>query len=120
MYLSGSFDRQILGERKGDLEAAKQRLDAELAALDQLPPIKLDEAQVTQILEIVAKLRERILEATDAKKRQLIDLFDVQVTLYVENGARMCAMRCVLALEPTCLPVSFTIPSVFVFSQPSP
>lgn len=120
MYLSGSFDRQILGERKGDLEEAKQRLDAELAALDQLPPTKLDEAQVTQILEIVAKLRERIHEATDAKKRQLIDLFDVQVTLYVENGARMCSVRCVLALESTCLPMSITIPSDFVSSQPSP
>jgi site-specific DNA recombinase len=117
LYLSGSFDRQILGERKADLEEAKQRLDAELAALDQLPPTKLDEAQVTQILEIVAKLRERIHEATDAKKRQLIDLFDVQVTLYVENGARMCAVRCVLALEPTCLPMSITIPSGFVSSQ---
>ncbi len=118
LYLAGGFDRQVLNERKADLEEAKERLDEELRDLDEVPIPKLTPDQTAALFAHIATIRSQLDSATEVTKRYFIDLFDVQVTLYLADDVRMCRIKCAFTVEPVCLPISIVSPSTFAFLPP--
>lgn len=116
LYLSGTFEKDILLERKAKLEEEIARLEGERESVNaHLSRCELSEAQIQTIEALAGRVREA-LGTADTRfdiRRQLVDLLDVQARLAVEGGEKVVYVRCVIAPETMLairdfLPVSFT------------
>jgi site-specific DNA recombinase len=103
LYLSGEFEKSLLLTRKRELEDTIEKLKAERSDLiDSLDQSSLTDAQVETIEELATAVAEGIAAADEDfdKRRQLVELLDVTVTLTVEDGAKVAYPRFVLSTEP--------------------
>lgn len=102
LYLSGTFEKDILLERKAKLEEEIARLEGERESVNaHLSRCELSEAQIQTIEALAGHVREA-LGTADTRfdiRRQLVDLLDVQARLAVEGGEKVVYVRCVIAPE---------------------
>ena len=100
LYLAGDFEKKLLLNRKQELEDTIEKLTAERNDLAE----SLEESAITdEQMETIEKLTRAFAEGLAAadedfdKRRQLVELLDVTVTLTVEDGQRVAYPRFVLA-----------------------
>jgi site-specific DNA recombinase len=105
LYLSGSFPKEMLIQRKTQLETTIEALEREQAGLlAQLETRTLTDDQIQSLQEFAAKTRVGIELADFQTRRGIIEALDVQVTLVVENGEKIAYVQCVLpGRERVCL-----------------
>jgi site-specific DNA recombinase len=100
LYLSGDFDRDMLGERQARLTNAIAALEQQrdrLAA--QLATRALTDTQVQSIKDF-ADVVARGLEGADRDfkaRRQIIELLEVWVTLSLEEDEKVAYVQCMVA-----------------------
>jgi site-specific DNA recombinase len=100
LYLSGDFDKKMLLGRKQELEDTIKKLKAERDDLaESLGQSSLTEAQIGTIEELTRAFSEGLAAADEDfdKRRQLVELLDVTVTLTVEDGEKVAYPRFMLA-----------------------
>lgn len=99
LYLSGDFGKDLLMARKQELEGTIEKLKAERAELaSSLDQSALTDEQLAAIGELTTAVAEGLAKADQDfdKRRQLIELLDVTVTLTIEDGERVAYPRFVL------------------------
>ncbi len=97
LYLSGDFPREMLTERKTNLEKNIENLRKEHQEVSaSLEEIILSENQMNEIQEYCDSIRDRLDTANFEEKRQLIDLFDVRGTLAIEDEEKVVHVTCLL------------------------
>jgi site-specific DNA recombinase len=99
LYLAGDFPKEMLTERKGRLEKTIGALEREWVGLAaQLEAQTFTDAQIQSVTEFAEKVRGGlgIAERDFEKRRRLIELLDVWVTLTVEDGEKVVYARCML------------------------
>ena len=104
LYLTGDFPRDVLGERKARLEKNLVNLRKEHQELSAtLEDIALTDSQVDEIQEYCDSIRDRLDTTSFDEKRQLIDLFDVNGKLAIENKVKVIHITCLLNPRPVSL-----------------
>jgi len=109
LYLTGSFDKSILTERKERLQETINALERErinLAA--QIEAQTLSDEQLETITAFAARVRQG-LEAADtdfALQRHLVELLEIGVALVVEDDQRVAYVRCIVG--DAALPIATT------------
>ena len=99
LYLAGVFSKEILAERKAELEATVNALEKErvgLAAHLEARVLSLEQIQTIQ--DFAAKVRENLAAMQDdfEMKRRLVEELDACTTLTVEDGRKVIYARCLL------------------------
>jgi len=104
LYLTGDFPRDVLAERKTHLEKNLANLRKEHQELSAtLEDIALTDSQIDEIQEYCDSIRDRLNTASFDEKRQLIDLFDVNGKLAIENKVKVIHITCLLNPRPVSL-----------------
>jgi len=102
LYLAGDFERDVLTDRKRRLEVEISALEVERGKLEKtLAAQALDPEARESILE-AARLLGRGLEIAEQdfdKRRQLVELLDVQGRIAVEDGKRVLYLEVELLRE---------------------
>lgn len=104
LYLAGEFPKELLLNRKKDLEQTIKQLQDERANfVDSLEETTLRGKQADTIEQLTREASEGIKSAENDfdKRRKLVDLLDVTVTLTVEDGEKVAYPRFVLSEEAT-------------------
>jgi hypothetical protein len=99
LYLSVDFDKEMLTERKGRLEATIAALEKERGDLvATLEAVTLSDDRIMTIEDFARKVAGGLAKAeTDfGARRQIIDLLDVKVTLAIEEGQKVACVRCLV------------------------
>ncbi len=110
LYLSGDFPKEVLTQRKNDLEKVRGDLRREYDGLSaQLDTKDLTNDQVAQIEEFCADIRAGFDSATFEDKQRYFELLEVQGTLADENGERVVYISCRLGKQR--LVLAATLPS---------
>jgi len=110
LYLNGDYAREMLIERKQRLEdtiAALEQQERELSAqLEQT----LTQEQVSSIQSFAAAIANGLdaAEHDFAKKHQIMEQLEVQVTFAVEEGEKVLYLRCAIAPESIAIASSNT------------
>jgi hypothetical protein len=116
LYFSGQFDKSILMERK-------QRLENMLSDLTQQRDEKVSELnnetvtyeQIKAVQEFLGEIQVGALEVDETAdfetKRSLIDLLNVQGTMWFEEGKRKLRLCCILGEETFIVSQDTIIPS---------
>jgi site-specific DNA recombinase len=102
LYLSDQFPKDMLVNRKNELETAIHSLQQERIKLIEvineriIPP-----EQIENIYEFAAQIKEGLNMAPDdfKAKRAIVDALDLRVILTVENGEKVVYAECALGEE---------------------
>lgn len=102
--LADDNDPVIISAIKAEMKAAakqKEELEMELLAIErQLAQTRVTEEIQAQIREIARDIRERLVEQTYDVKRSVLDMLNVQVTLYHSEIPVRLGIRCQLPTNP--------------------
>lgn len=99
LYLGGDFPKEMLTERKRQLEMTIKGLETEKAAiLVHLEESQLSQEQLQVLHQFAATVREELddLEDNYEGRCRIIELLDVQATLTVEDNQKIVYVRCIL------------------------
>jgi hypothetical protein len=99
-YLVDLLPRDMLAERKSQLQEAAGRLEEERANLQAyLTTQVLTDEQVRTIEDLAAQVHAALVDVDEdfAFKRQLLELLDAQALLMVEDGQKVAHARCIIA-----------------------
>jgi hypothetical protein len=100
LYLAGDFPKEVLAQRKAQLESIISGLEKERTSLRaQLDEAILTEEDIATIEEFAERVRAGLDNADFEAKRRVIELLDVQVVLNVEDGQKVAHVRCELGQE---------------------
>jgi site-specific DNA recombinase len=102
LYLAGEFSKDMLVDRKTRLETTIESLNAEKTNLiAYLEARTLTQEQVNHIREFVSEMAKGVQRADEDfdRRRQMIELLDVQVTLLIENDIRKVKVSCVFGAD---------------------
>ncbi|MBI4789319.1 MAG: recombinase family protein [Chloroflexi bacterium] len=95
LYLSGNFPKEMLLERKQQLEQIVTDLERERADVsDHIQTVLVTEKQVAEIEEWCAQIREGLDNATFEDKRRYFTLLDVRGKLAIENNEKVVYIKC--------------------------
>jgi len=120
LYLSDEFDKEVLTERKLNLDKSHADLEQErieVAAL--LDEATLSEEQIVLIEAYCAEVREGIEGATFEDKRMYFDLLDVRVKLAVENNEKVAYIQCKLGKQRLSLVQTSRLSSIGAITTPA-
>ncbi len=108
LYLSGTFEKNILLERRQRLEDTIAKLEHERERLSTQIAQTFTSRQIQTLTEFAKRLTGG-LEVADAdfkKRRQLIELLDVQAILMVEDGEKIIYPMFILSEESNAVRLS--------------
>jgi site-specific DNA recombinase len=106
LYLASDFPEEILAERKARLEATISALEQERRDLAvQIEAATLSDERVATIKEFAQKVSQglKAAEGDFEVRRQIIEAMDMQVTLDIEDGAKVAYVRCLVDESCQCL-----------------
>lgn len=90
LYLSGSFDKSMLEQRKGTLQKALHSLEEELCVVDsQLLNQTANSGDLEALLMFAQQIKLAVSELTFEQRRHLVEILDVRATIAVEEGIRV-------------------------------
>jgi len=97
LYIDGQFPKDILNQRRGDLEKLRDDLLHERTTLAaHLQIHDLTDVQVEQIETFCAEVRDGLENATFEDKQRYFELLDVRGTLAFEDGKEIVYIKCKL------------------------
>jgi len=100
LYLSGEFHKEMLIDKKADLEKTIAELEKERASLlANLKAQNISEEQEHTLIEFTNKIGKG-LKAADANfktRREVIEALGVEASLYHEDGQKTIRIKCILA-----------------------
>jgi site-specific DNA recombinase len=100
LYLSGEFHKEMLIDKKADLEKTIAELEKERASLlANLEAQNITEEQEQTLIEFTRKIGKG-LKAADANfktRREVIEALGVEATLFHEAGQKTIRIKCILA-----------------------
>lgn len=104
LYLSGDIAKEMLVERKKRLEDVIASLNKQKnGLLNRLATQKITWEQIQSIQEFVQAVAKRVIEVDESddfeRKRQIIELLDVQGRLNLEEDERVIYLSCALGRE---------------------
>jgi hypothetical protein len=97
LYLTGEFSKDLLAERRGELEEKLQQLKSEQVDLQQrLEDQTISDDQVERLVAAAKGIAERLKggEVEFEVRREIIDLLELEVTLGVENDETTIDVQC--------------------------
>lgn len=112
LYLSGSFERDMLAERRVRLEENKEKLGKEHTDISSyLMQTVISDEQVEDIKSFCESIKDELDTATFDQKRQLLEMLDVRGTLAIEDNERIIYVKCLVAPRQR-LSLAPTLPSL--------
>lgn len=99
LYLNGDFPKEMLAERKKQLEMTINRLEIEKTTIEaHLKTCQLSEDQLQVLQGFASVVGEELedLENDFDGRYHLIELLDVRATLAIENNEKVIYVRCIL------------------------
>jgi len=100
LYLNENFPKEMLQERKTNLDTTLSNLKREKADLaSHLQTTTVTIEQIAGIEAFCAKIREGLDIATFEQKRQVIDMLDVRGKLAIENDEKVVYVKCILGQQ---------------------
>ena len=102
LYLSGSFPKETLIDRKNRLETTVSALQKEREILAaQVEGRTLTREQMQSLQDFAVEVAKGVDAAEDSfeDKRRIIETLDIQVTLVIENGQKIAYARCILGSD---------------------
>ena len=109
LYLSGDFPREMLVERKTQLERTVDLLEQERVGLTaQLSDRTLSKEQVESVQRYATQVAEGLDQADVdfTLRKQIVEELNVRVTLTIEDGQRVIHAQCVLGKQQMVLNTS--------------
>jgi site-specific DNA recombinase len=95
LYLSGSFPKEMLLDRKAQLEKTVSDLERERTDLSgHIKTVVINDQQVAEIEEWCAEVRTGLDMATFEDKLRYFDLLDVRGKLAFENNEKVVYIKC--------------------------
>lgn len=97
LYISGEFTKEMLLGRKTELETILADLCSERAKLAASIEVRtLSEAQIQTIYQLSEAVRDGAAWADESfeRRREMIELLNVQATLAVEDGEKVVYLSC--------------------------
>jgi site-specific DNA recombinase len=100
LYLSVEFPKEMLIEKKSQIEKNIKTLTKELEQLTtHLSNVTYTDQDILVIEEFCSKIRDNLDYATFEGKRRIIDLLDVRGTLAVENDEKVIYVKCLISQQ---------------------
>ncbi|MCB8923142.1 MAG: recombinase family protein [Ardenticatenaceae bacterium] len=99
LYLSDEFPREMLADRKTNLETTIAALRVDQQELEgQLQANLMTYEELLELKESMAEMAEEVMDGRDSYevKRQILDYLSVEVRGDVEDGEKVLYARCVL------------------------
>jgi len=99
LYLAGDFPREVLKERKSELETTIEALLTEKDALDaSLTEQSVTREQIVNLQAFVAEVAEGLAAAEDdfEARQRIVDMLRLEATLTVEDDEKVVYVRCML------------------------
>ena len=111
LYLSGTFSKEMLTERKARLESTIHALERERSSLvTHLETQMLTDEQIQCLQDFATGVARGLKKAKDRfeARRRVIELMDVEMTLLAEGKERIVYARCMLGAKELSIPSSRT------------
>lgn len=99
LYLGGDFPKEVLTERKKQLEKTIQDLEIEkVAIVAHLEEAQMSQEQLQVLQNFAALVREELdsLEQDYEGRYRIVELLNVQATLTTEEDQKVIYVRCIL------------------------
>ncbi len=94
LYLSGTFDKDMLTERKARLEATIVKLEHERGELAKRLGHRPSDDEIEDIITFAYGLAKA--DRDFAKRRKIVEVLDVRGILTIESGERICTVSFIL------------------------
>jgi site-specific DNA recombinase len=95
LYLSGSFPKEMLVDRKQQLEQIVADLERERAdIMSHIQTVLISDKEIAEIEEWCAEIREGLNGATFEDQQRYFTLLDVRGKLAVENSEKVVYIKC--------------------------
>lgn len=119
LYLTSDFPKELLTERKTNLEKIIEDLGKEREELAaHLNTTVITDEQVTLIETYCAELREGLEGATFEDKRRYFDLLDVRAKLAIENNEKVAYITCKIGSSRVSLVATSHLSNTGAISMP--
>ena len=100
LYISDSFPKEMLQERKARLEETLAKLRSEQGDISgHLQTSLISDEQIAGIEAFCAQLRPSLEDTDFEQKRQIIDMLDVRGKLAIENDEKVVYVKCILGQQ---------------------
>jgi hypothetical protein len=110
LFLEGNFTKEILNDRKSELESDLSEMVREQTELSSfLIPIDLSDENIEVIESFCSEVRDGLDHATFEDKRRYMDLLDIRCKLALENQEKVAYVKCKLGAQR--LSLALTSPS---------
>lgn len=97
LYLAGDFPKEMLADRKNNLETMLANLHKEQVDLARhIQKVTITDEQLEIIEAFCAKIRDGLDQADFNTKRQIIELLDIRGKIAVENGEKVIYLKCLI------------------------
>jgi site-specific DNA recombinase len=100
VYLADGFPKELLAERRAELDKRRADLEHERQGLQiHLSQVVWTEDKIREVETVVREIAEGLDGATFADKRRYFDLLDVRATFAVEDGGKVAYVKCRLGQQ---------------------
>jgi hypothetical protein len=100
LYLEGSFIKEILNDRKAEMESDLSEMVREQAEFSSyLIPINLPDEKIEVIESFCSEVRNGLDNGTIEDKRRYMDLLDVRCKLALEDREKVAYIKCKLGAQ---------------------
>jgi hypothetical protein len=111
LYLEGNFTKEILNDRKSELESDLSEMVREQTELSSfMIPVNLPDENIEVIESFCSEVRDGLDNATFEDKRRYMDLLDLRCKLALEDQEKVAYVKCKLGAQR--LSVALTSPSL--------
>jgi site-specific DNA recombinase len=99
LYLSGTFDKDVLTERKARLETTIAKLEHERGELAKRLGHRPSDDEIEDLMTFAYGVAAGLEKADKdfAKRRKIIEVLNVRGIVTIENGERICTVSFILA-----------------------
>lgn len=103
LYIDGEFSREVLGEKRAQLQKVLASLDEERGdLLERIAGQEITDTQIRTIEEFAADAREGLQDVTFDDKRRMLEWLDFSARLACEDGQLVMYAKCMVSSKRFC------------------
>ncbi len=106
LYTSGVFTLEEIAPDKKRLDNARAEVLKQVAGIEEkITALDMLRSAAQQIIQKVRKIKAKVANLTDAGKREILELLDTQVTLYLKEREPWCHIEVNFTVQQANIPI---------------
>jgi site-specific DNA recombinase len=106
LYTNGVFKLEEIAPDKKRLDTSRAEFEQHLSDIEEkIAALDIFRSAAQQVIEKVRQIKAKVACLTDAGKREILELLDTQITLYLKDGAPWCHIAMNITVQEKDIPI---------------